>query len=404
LKPGFSETVTVDQRPSTEKAIAGDSSWSGIEEIVLCGGTPAHDVSVRIVAVAPLEEKAVADTRSYRWPAEGTTIPVTVNQGQSIAEARHHNYSIRLTEPAVVSGGATATVSYEEQELRGTISSYEAGRPEEGDVVRATTKPQTTATIAWFGQHDDRIELTEQGPVRGKVDVEMVDATHPLEGTITTYETYCPSVGETVRAYVESSTKTVYADPVEFDGLLKLPAGAETTGFATIEITEVSSVIEGKIVNYEGDLEVGDTVRAEVTQGASPQTATTLAGGYEVNLSENVLASGEVLVEIEEDGPPYRGTITSYEGLVPKEGDHVFADVESGITLATADPHHRSYSVYLSGDSTYEGAARVEITEVADRIKGEIVEEIDPDQKTGRKGNSPFKSPNNSLYKNRKKH
>lgn len=117
-----------------------------------------------------------------------------------------------------------------------------------------------------------------------------------------------------------------------------------------------------------------------MSRGHPPVAGKIIPSGEPVKIQEPVLASGVVDVRVTDDTKPIHGVVESYRDLLPDVGESVRASVNSGVTLSTAKPDRGSYIVYLSESSNYEGYATVRITEIDDRISGEIVETIEPGQ------------------------
>jgi hypothetical protein len=196
-----------------------------------------------------------------------------------------------------------------------------------------------------------------------------------------------------------------YAKPQNFDGKLNIVDGADESGYADIKITEVEDRISGTILFYKETLEEGDLVKVDVFRGRNPVSGTIVTSGANISIKERVLASGIVDVRITDGNLPYAGTVESYNGLLPEVGDEIPATVEPGVSISTANPDQGSYTVFLSESTDYNGKAVVRITEITDRIRGEVVEKIKVSQSsTEQASENPFDTENSTWNITRKKH
>jgi len=393
LRPGYSVEVTITDYATSGVALGAIESWPHIDEVKLYGGAPATPDSVRISAIAPLEGFAVADVNHFTWPAAGSEITVEATQGQSRVMSAAHGYEFPIERQAPISGRARVRVQYRDDQLVGELLSYEEGQPQVGDVVDAELDFQRQPGVAWLPSSGDRVELMESYAVGGDATIRITDASHPLRGELVSLPDSIPEVGAVVEAYARRTDHgEAIARPGDFTGVIQLPDGVEGTGFVRVRITERESVLCGEVVEYLGAPEEGDVLVASVERGNPPNTAVSVVGERDIHLDERVLATGRVEVRVVDAGPPLRGEIVSYGGLLPEEGDEVMAKVSEKGSTAIAEPVHGTCKILVSDAAGYSGLASVEVTDVGKFVRGSMVEELDVEQKRRRASSeSPFK-------------
>lgn len=393
LLPSGSLVVDITDRNEGRHSVGEISSFPFIDEVKIFGEVPATVLSVPILAVAPMDGYAVSDVSDYYWPDSGEIIRVFTNQGRSTARSLRHRYEFPIKQPSPITGIAKVETEYEDRKLIGAIQEFESSSPQKEDVISAKLDHSRAENIAWFGEYDDRIEVGEYPPVSGTVQVRITNARHPLAGEVVSGPDSLPSEGENVHAHILGQKSSSYAKPETFDGRIQLESDSDQSGRAVVEITEITDVIKGKVRSFKGSLSKGDTIPVQAARGQAPVSAEVQTTGVPVRIEENVLATGTIDVKITNDDRPFCAVVNSYRGLVPEVGEQVSAEIQSGITISTAKPHHGSYIIYLSDESDYEGPAKVEITDVGNRIEGEIVEQNPVGQRVeNNSGKSPFNS------------
>lgn len=405
LKPGYTIETLVTKRSETNYDIGEVRRWPHINKIHLYGNAPVRTLNVPIDAVVPLDGVAITDISHYTWPTEGEQIKVEIKQGQQMGCSAKYGYEISLDSRSPVSGVATAKATYSNRELQGIIYEYPNHHPNIGDTITAYLDYRQNEKAAFFSEEEDWVQLDISHSISGEVKVKMTQVSHPLQGTLVELPPEIPNSGEQVRAFVTRQNDNAYAKPVDFTGRLRIPDGAEVTGFVTVEITNAGTSLQGKIVEYEGMPSKGDVVQASVRRGSPPSKAQTTVGNIDIHLQEQVLATGEVDVQITESSQLLKGKIISYRDLLPEVGDIVSAEIESHTTLSMGHPLHYSYVIHILDSDDYEGHAEVEIIEVDDRVVGDVITRVDTTQSTNQmKSESPFKNSVSRPNITRKKH
>lgn len=373
LLPSGSLTVKISDRSGKEYSSASLDTFPFVDSIRIYGDAPAKVIKVPVDAVVPLDSFAISDISHYTWPDDGDVIKAFSNQGQQTVRCLDYDYEFFINESSPVTSIADVEVYYEDDRLLGQIVDYEVKEPDRGDVIEAKIDYSQAEDIAWWGEHDDRIKLDQTLPVSGTAKIQITQPEHPLQGSVVEYPSEIPQVGDTVVGYA-TNKDAEYVKSQDFDGRIYVPNGADQAGYVDVQITDMDGTLSGKIVSYRASSEQGDVVRAQVSQGRSPVTGTIVGTGTKVRIKENVLASGTVDVRLLNDTHPYTAEIVSYNGLLPETGETVQASVETAVTISTAHPDRGSYVIYIQNDDGYEGRALVRITDVEDRISGEIVE------------------------------
>lgn len=321
---------------------------------------------------------------------------VNANFTQGSAQAEVSGAKCALTEIAPVTGKGTVQLEFDRTRdtYDATIQEYTTPPPTEGDVVEAT--------IAKQGERDKAIVLTEDGrysvlldepvPFPGDVTVEITDGSHPIQGKLAGYIGNLPAVGDKIETTLQQQTKSPTVSSGGVTFDIALSEPPLTTGEVTIELTEIGKPVCGEIIDYGDFPAVGDVLKIDATRGETPNRVSPDGEQYEIVLDKPLIMDGDVEIEITAAGKPLQGIPHSYCGRLPAIGQEFRAPVTELGGEVFAEPDLHSFKISIEDDTTYRGSAKVEITSASlDGITGRIVDEIQTKSQTHSTSNNPFR-------------
>jgi len=175
-------------------------------------------------------------------------------------------------------------------------------------------------------------------------------------------------VGDQIEVSISEGSSIGKTEKGGFD--VQVATVAYTDVKITVKITSLDGEVEADIIN-PGVLPIpGNELTASVKRGST--VARISEGNYDVNLIEPSLATGDVLVEINQAkrGETPVASITSYNELIPEIGDIV--SVWSIENTAKAKPQTGTYRVKLAAKIPVSTRFSVEITSREEGIKGKL--------------------------------
>jgi len=175
-------------------------------------------------------------------------------------------------------------------------------------------------------------------------------------------------VGDQIEASVKEGSSVGKTEKGAFDA--QLATRAYTDAKITIEITSLDGKVQAKIIDPGVLPMLGNELEASVERDS--KAAQILEGNYEINLDKPALATGDVVVSIDQanKGETPVASITSYNGLIPNVGDLV--SVWSIENSAKAKPQTGTYRVSLSAKIPVSTRFRVEIISCEENIEGKL--------------------------------
>jgi len=201
-------------------------------------------------------------------PTVGDKIPAVTVPGTSEVQTKLGGYRINVKRNITVEATVVVKVkSVNGQELIGKIVDSGA-LPEEGNVVQANVKEgQRSAKVVEAGYD---VQLAHESLSSGEVTIEINTVSgENFEGTIRSYCDTIPQTDEKIEAFVRKTEGT--ADPANYDCTIVLRDEVPQYGNAIVEITEISDLVYGKVVNYEKSSDDNDPVgsKNELLNGTS---------------------------------------------------------------------------------------------------------------------------------------
>lgn len=243
-----------------------------------------------------------------------------------------------------------------------------------GDTIKITPAHFTDdglAVASYSGSTFDTVYVTDAVPEETVIVriLKITDQTAIAE----TAETQAPGleVGDHVDVTIEAGTSTGKPEDGVFD--VDLRTEAALTADITVEITNLDGNVEAEIVD-PGILplpgrEFQATVERDSRQGR------VLEGDYDVRLTAPALATGRVLVKIEQatSSEIPTASIVAYNDLIPIPGEEI--QVWSIPETSKAEPVDGTYQIELSGNVPVRARFEVEITGCDGTITGRLANE-----------------------------
>lgn len=302
-------------------------------------------------------------------PKIGDTVTATSKEGKSQANPVSGSYSITLDQRTKASAQVEIEITEIDSQVEGKI--VDPGvlpRPEnvvEGQVERGSTRAVVSGP-------EYSIKLIQPSLITGTVDIRIESSPDKSDSTgqIISYRGKLPEIGKTIQAVSRAGEKA--ADPKEGTYRIVLD---ETVSVATeieAEINKIDGQVRGKIADSGALPRPGNVVEGQVKRGSTRAVVT--GPEYPIELSQPSLITGKVTVVIEppQDEETVIGRVTSYRGQIPEVWDTIRAVTRTG--GAVANPEDGTYEVVIDEITPAAVEVDVWITEVDERIEGEIVD------------------------------
>jgi hypothetical protein len=220
----------------------------------------------------------------------------------------------------------------------------------------------------------EKCALTETALVTGKgtVKLEFDRNRDTYNALIQEYTTPPPTEADVVEATVAKPGKRDKAIVLTEDGRYSviLDESVPFPGDITVEITDGSHPIQAKLAGYIGSLPaVGDKIETTLQQQTKSPTVSSGDVTFDVSLSEPPLMTGEATIELTEIGQPVRGEIIDYADS-PAVGDVLKIDATKGETPNRVSPEGEQYEIVLDKPLIMDGDVEIEITTVGNPFQG----------------------------------
>lgn len=171
----------------------------------------------------------------------------------------------------------------------------------------------------------------------------------------------------------------------EVSGDIKLADPARATSTARVEIVDISKdEVVCRIQDYSVDERTelpstGEAVRTGVNKG-NTETTVSLSDGFSiaVKLDEQAPCTGNASVTLTGvSGGTYSGSIKRYMKPHLKIGDKYSAKIHGYTQKATIESGEYQIPIKLESEISATGKGTVEITEIADSVRGRIVGDVE---------------------------
>jgi hypothetical protein len=280
---------------------------------------------------------------------------------------------VRLDDPPVVGGFANIKVTGVSDVINGRIHSYDNDPPEVGDRFRTHLDHGSGPHRVQLSDQNCDLLLSEDVLVTGDVELEITEVDCPMQGIISSYCGNLPEIGYTFRAQAERSPGPHQAAPPNERYPVVVNEDILVSGKVEIEIVEHGLPMQGKISSYCGNLpEIGHTFHTPVEYGSGPHRVLNPEEQYAVVLGEDILISGKVEVEVVEHDLPMVGEVGSYCGGLPEVGHTFCTEIRDGSGPRQIPSPDGRYEVHITEDVLISDKIEIEILEHGLPMSGRV--------------------------------
>jgi hypothetical protein len=386
LKTGDKIRTTINRINQTE-VTADTSQFSNVEKIHIEPNiattklSPGKELFAEISeitnSIAKAEQIRAAYSKRY-WPGDRIEVRADEMLTEGLYQAKPTDLK-NLERIIVADVVPLETVQIELIKIRDSIGF--------GTVVdRVTSGIQIGDTIAAWTSGGGHIAETNEGsfeitlntyaPVPSDIYVQITAITSSLEGIIIGPETY-PYEGASVQATINQGNKKAYLTEHELAVTIDKPAQVSGTADITLEvITKLERA--GRIEIDSAELpDIGDRIPANVSreQRSAPSSASEFS--IDIILDKPAPVDGIAIIELTDvSHHEYQGTIAKYGDKPIIPGATHSGQVYKHTNRLISKEYN--FTIQLTHEVNTAGHATARITKIAENIFGEIVGEIDP--------------------------
>lgn len=308
-------------------------------------------------------------------PEIGDTLSTEVEYGQGPHQISSPNggYFIEVKEDIPVSGVVEIEIAEHGLPMQGKVESYCGNLPTIGHTFRSQVR-------SGQGPHhvsppDDQysVVIPDDILITSEVEVEIVDHGFPMTGTISSYCGNLPKIGHTFNEILEDGSGPHEVSSPDERYKVSVEGDVLVTDEVEIEIVERGLPMTGRVCSYCGNLPtVGESFDISLDHGPGEQIIRAPDDRYSLSIDEYVLVSGQAKVELTQRGLPMKANVTAYYVDLPDVGDTFSKSVHS--KQSTVQSPTGTFQVELIEKVKRTGTVRIRIVEISDAIYGKIVE------------------------------
>lgn len=246
-----------------------------------------------------------------------------------------------------------------------------------GYIMRVSLEQGSSTATPVDTAYRELVQLDQPAVVSGLADIKITRISGTISGEIQSYDTNPPEIGDRIHTCVEYGAGPHRIQLPNQNCEILLSEDILVTGEIELEITETDHPIRGQICSYCGNLpDDGYTFRVKAERSSGPHRAAPPNKRYPVEVDEDILVDGMIDIGIVEHGLPMRGEIRSHCGNLPEIGHTFCVEAEAGRGPHQVSPPTQNYSVEAEGDILVSGEVEVEITGHGLPMQGKIISQV----------------------------